>query len=363
MVEEKNRLASYGATEAHFAAADTADGLVLARVISQYRDLYRIVTEKDDGLAEVSGRLRHQSANPAAFPAVGDFVLVDRMQIDAGNAIIQEVLPRRSVFERSAVGGTGQSQIVAANIDLVFICMSLNNDFNLNRLERYLSLAWTSGARPVIVLTKADLCDDVDTLLAEIETVAFGVDVLVTSSADEGSCLQLLPYVGVGLTASFIGSSGVGKSTLINCLLGREALATSAIREDDDKGRHTTTRRDLMLLPQGGAVIDTPGMREIGVEPADLSKSFSDIAELASQCRFNDCSHTNEPGCAVQEAKLAGKLDERRFDNYMKLAKEARYEGLNSRQIEEEKINSMVGGFNEMKQIRNYVKQKNKRRQ
>ncbi len=356
-----NQLKKYGAEERFFTEAAQFDKMSLARVISQYKGLYRIVTEQSKGLAEVSGRFRFEASSLLAYPAVGDFVMVDRADLQSGNAIIHQVLSRKSAFMRAAVGVSNEAQLVAANIDFVFICMALNNDYNLNRLERYLSIAWDSGATPVVVLTKSDLCDDLAEILIEISSVAVGVDVVTTSSLDKESYQQLFHYIKPGLTASFIGSSGVGKSTLINLLAGKELLATSHIRQDD-KGCHTTTRRDLLLLPQGGIVIDTPGMRELGVESADLSKSFADIEELVLQCKFNDCTHITEPGCAVQQAIADGELDARRFENYKKLQKEARYDGLSSKQIETEKINAMFGGTAEMKRIRDYAKQKNKRR-
>lgn len=330
-------------------------------MVSQYKDLYRIVTEYSEGLGEVSGKFRYEASNLFEYPAVGDFVMVDRMDMQSGNAIIHKVLTRKSAFERTAVGLTNQIQVVAANIDIVFICMSLNSNYNLSRLERYLSVVWNSGATPVVVLTKSDLCNDLTSTLSEISSVAIGVDIIATSSFDQASCGNLLLYLQPGVTASFVGSSGVGKSTLINLLAGEELLATSAIRQDD-KGRHTTARRELLILPQGGIVIDTPGMRELGVESVDLSKSFADIDELVTRCKFNDCTHVAEPGCAVLGAIASGKLDERRFENYQKLKKEARYEGLSSRQIEAEKLKAMFGSFGGIKNARGFIKQKNKQR-
>ena len=328
---------------------------------SQYKDLYKIVTEQGETLAEISGKFRYEAACLSDFPAVGDFVMVDRADSDSGNAIIHRVLKRKSVFERTAVGMDNEVQVVAANIDIVFICMSLNNDYNLSRLERYLSVAWNSRALPVVVLTKSDLCGDLSSVMTEVFTVALGANVIAMSILDQTSFLQMRSYLKPGVTASFIGSSGVGKSTLINLLAGEELLATSTIRQDD-KGRHTTSRRELMVLPQGGIVIDTPGMRELGVESVDLSKSFSEIDALATQCRFRDCTHSSEPGCAVLAALEEGRLDERRLENYQKLRREAKYDGLSSRQIEEEKIKTMFGSKSDMKKAMDAVKQKNKRR-
>ena len=355
-----NQLIHYGASERWFAEATLYPDLYLARVISQYKDLYKIITESGECLAEISGKFRYEAMELSQHPAVGDFVMTDRTEGGSGNAIIHHVLTRKSVFERTAVGSEHQTQVVAANIDTVFICMSLNNDYNLSRLERYLSVAWNSRAIPVIVLTKADLCEVLPSVMAEISTVAFGTDVAVTSSLDTASCNKLLPYLQNGMTASFIGSSGVGKSTLINRLMGEDLLSTSTIRQDD-KGRHTTTRRELLVLPHGGVVIDTPGMRELGVESVDLSKSFSDIEETAAKCRFRDCTHTKEPGCAVRQALDDGILDQRRMESYLKLKREARYDGMSFKQIETEKLDEMFKGVGGMKKVRKYIRENNKR--
>jgi ribosome biogenesis GTPase len=351
---------NYGAGERRLAEAALTPELRLARVLTQSKELYKIADEEGETLAEVSGKFRHDAKSPSEYPAVGDFVLAARAE-EGGRAVIHRVLPRQSAFTRTAPGAEQDLQVVAANVDLVFLCMSLNNDYNPSRLERYLSVAWASGATPVIVLTKSDLCADLSSVLAEVASIAPGTDIVVTSSTDQDSCDRLLSYLKPGVTGSFLGSSGVGKSTLINRLAGEERLATSDIRRDD-KGRHTTTRRELLVLPQGGVVIDTPGMRELGVDAVDLSRSFADIEELAAKCRFRDCSHTAEPGCAVLQALSDGLLEERRFENYRKLKKEARYDGLSSRQIEAEKLEAMFGGKGAMKQARDFAKQKNKRR-
>ena len=356
-----NILKDYGADAGFFAEAALHPGWHMARVTSQYKGLYKAVTNQGETLAEISGKFRHKASALAHYPAVGDFVMLSRPDSEAGHAIIHHVLKRKSVFTRSAVGLEEQTQIIAANIDIVFICMSLNNDYNASRLERYLSVAWDSGALPVVILTKSDLCADLPHILDEISAVALGVDVITTSVNAQASYDGLNSYLKPGVTASFIGSSGVGKSTLINLLAGKEVSRTSAIGHDD-KGMHTTTYRELMVLPQGGIVIDTPGMRELGIDFADLSRSFADIEALAAQCRFDDCTHGKEPGCAMKQALETGALDERRWANYQKLKREARYRGLSSRQLEAEKLNGMFESFGGMKKMRAFIRKNDKRR-
>lgn len=299
---------------------------VTGRIISQEKGLYRLLCENVEYLAEVSGKMRYNAENASDFPAVGDYVEAETGDSAESHAIIHRILPRKSVFIRKAAGTGHRDQVVAANIDTVFICMSLNNDFNIRRLERYLSIAWDSGASPVIVLTKSDLCSDIDTYLWEVEGVAFGTNVVVTSSFEEDGYAKILPYIEPGKTIALIGSSGVGKSTLINRLTGEDRLETNGLR-NDDKGRHTTIRRELVILENGAMVIDTPGMRELGLWDAEegLERAFADIEQLANRCRFQNCSHTSEPGCAVRAAIESGDLPEERWLSYEKLRAENRY--------------------------------------
>lgn len=310
----------YGWSEKRAALADQSEGLIPARIISQDKGLYRAVCERGELFASVSGAFRYRASIPADYPTVGDFVLLAAAD-DRG--VIQELLPRASVFTRKASGTSREEQVVAANVDTVFLCMALNNDFNIRRLERYLSVAWESGATPVVVLTKADICEDAEDKRREVEAVAAGVDILVTSAMEKDGYGAVLPYITSGRTTAFLGSSGAGKSTLINRLLGEEKLETNGLR-NDDRGRHTTTRRQLLLLPCGGMVIDTPGMRELGMWDAakGVEKAFSEITRLAESCRFRDCTHTSEPGCAITAALEAGELSSERWRSYQKLQKE-----------------------------------------
>lgn len=298
--------------------------LTVCRVVLQEKDLYHVIHKDGMMQAQVSGKFRYDAITVSDFPAVGDYVMAD---ITGGDrAVIHNVLPRTSVFIRKAAGKSNTEQVVAANIDTVFLCMSLNNDFNIRRIERYMTAAWDSGAVPVVLLTKTDLCDEVDAKIAQIESVAVGVDIITTSVAEPDGYSQITPYLKVGKTLAFVGSSGVGKSTLINHLLGDDRLDTNGLR-NDDKGRHTTTHRELLMLPSGTMVIDTPGMREMGMWDSSegLSAAFEDIEELSAKCRFKNCTHKSEPGCAVQAAIKNGELSEERLSSYEKLKIENAY--------------------------------------
>ncbi|MGD6871901.1 ribosome small subunit-dependent GTPase A [Sutcliffiella horikoshii] len=298
-------------------------GYTVGRVMLEHKRLYRVETDHGECLAEVAGKYRFKAVTREDYPAVGDWVVLSERQ-EEGKATIHALLPRFSKFSRKAAGLTTEEQIVAANVDTVFLVQSLNYDFNPRRLERYLVMAWESGSNPVVVLTKSDLCEDIPEKIAEMEAVAFGVPIHAVSVKDETGLEELASYFTVGKTVALLGSSGAGKSTLTNYLLGEEKQLIQEVRSDDDKGKHTTTYRELYMLPTGGLVLDTPGMRELQLWEADgaISHSFQDIEELAEQCYFRDCKHANEPKCAVQGAIEGGTLDPGRYQSYVKLQRE-----------------------------------------
>ena len=297
-----------------------ADGdSVPGRVSVQHRGAYDVLTEHGELRTEVVRRLVHEAAGPADLPVVGDWVVVVP-GVEEGSGTITAVLPRFTKFSRKTAWQATEEQVLAANIDIAFLVASMNEDLNLRRLERYLILAWESGARPVIVLTKADLHPAPEIAVAEVDSVAGGVPVLAISSVTGAGLDEMTSYLQPGVTAVLLGSSGVGKSTIVNRLLGEELLATQGLR-NDGKGRHTTTRRELIQLPGGGLIIDTPGIREVQLWIADegIDEAFDDITSLFANCRFSDCAHDREPGCAVRAALADGTLPAERWDSYLKL--------------------------------------------
>ena len=314
-----------------------------ARVAEENREMFRLLSPQGEFMAEVSGKFRHEVTARADFPAVGDWVLASTRK-EESRATIHRVLNRKSKFSRKIAGKKTEEQIVAANVDVVFIVSSLNSEFNLRRLERYVALAWESGAQPVIVLNKSDLAENAEELRREAEAAAIGVRVILTSalrgdgideireiirSAPEGKSTGDIPTkkMRVAKTAALLGSSGVGKSSIINAILGTELLDTGEIRESDDRGRHTTTTRNLIVAPNGGVLIDTPGMRELQLWDANegIDQAFGEIAELAMDCKFRDCKHVNEPGCAVRSAVESGSLAAERLESFHKLGREEKF--------------------------------------
>ena len=310
-----------------------ASGLLPGRVGLEHQHIYRVYLEDGEPLAHVAGRLRHRAAGRHEFPAVGDWVAVARSTAER-RAVIHAVLPRRSRFSRKVAGSTTEEQVVAANVDTVLLVAGLDDNFNLRRIERYLVMAREGGASPVVVLNKADLCGEAETRVHEVESIASDVAVHLVSCVTGRGLDRLLAYAVPTRTVALLGSSGVGKSTIINRLLGREKQPTRAVRPTDSRGRHTTTHRELIVLPTGGLLIDTPGMRELQMWDAvgSLGETFDDIAELAPGCHFRDCRHDTEPRCAVRAAVEAGRLAPGRLESYLRLQREV--DALTKRQDE-----------------------------
>jgi len=321
-------LESYGWSEffARSFASFVDEGYSAGRVAVQHKTQYELYTEYGELSAETTGKMQYDARSKKELPVVGDWVVI-RAREQESKATIYDILPRKSKFSRKAAGAKTEEQIVAANVDAVFLVTGLDGNFNLRRLERYLVVAWESGADPVIVLNKADLCDDIGQKVREVESVALGVPIVVVSAINDRGLDQVLAHIKLGTTGALLGSSGVGKSTIINHLLGRELLRTQEVRATDDRGRQTTTRRELIVLPSGGLLMDTPGMRELQLWGGDegILDAFQDIAELAQQCPFRDCQHGPEPDCAVQQALEDGTLDAARFASYQKLQREIAY--------------------------------------
>jgi len=291
-----------------------ANGLVPARVAVQHRGAYDLMHEHGEQRASAANRLVREEG----LPAVGDWV-----GIDLKSNLIEVLLPRRTSISRKEVWLATREQILAANVDIAFLVQALPLDFNPRRLERYLAMAWESGAQPVVLLTKTDLVDDVQPYLDQVEEVTLGSCPVLAVSARTGEGLdEFRAWLEPNKTAVLLGSSGVGKSTIVNSLVGEELLPTQEVREGDQMGRHTTTRRELILIPTGGVVLDTPGIRELQLWDADLERTFGDVEEVARRCRFADCNHDREPGCAIREALANGSLSQERWQSYVKLQRE-----------------------------------------
>lgn len=312
-----------GRWAAAFEAAAPGGGLLPARVVHEHRGAYGTVCADGERVARLPGALRRAAADAAALPAVGDWVALEPLPGER-TAMVRALLPRRTKLSRRASGENELEQVVAANLDAVFVTTSLGRDFNPRRLERFLAACRESGAEPVLLLNKLDACADPAPLLAEARSVAGDAAVVALSARTGAGIEALADWVRPGRTVGFVGSSGVGKSTLINRLLGREALRTGPVREHDERGRHTTTRRELFLLPGGGVLLDTPGMREMQLweAGAGLGAAFDEIEALASSCRFGDCRHEAEPGCAVKAAAESGAVAAERLESWRKLRRE-----------------------------------------
>ena len=294
-------------------------------IITQSHNLYTVCPEADhDTLlqARVSGKMMHRLQHPAEYPAVGDRVSLE-WDGKSENAVISAVLPRHGCLNRVGDMNTQQSQVIAANLDVLVVCMSLNQNYNLRRAERYLAAARAADIAPVIVLTKADLCPECELRRQEVRPAFPDAEALLSAPDMPEAVERIRKMLAEGKFVAFAGSSGVGKSTLVNAVLGRQVMDTSAVRAGDGKGRHTTTHRELIFADGGGAVIDTPGMRAFALDDADVEDVFADIAALAQECRFSDCSHGSEPGCAVRRAVAEGRIPQKQLESYLRLKREA----------------------------------------
>jgi ribosome biogenesis GTPase len=318
----------------------------IGRIGAVFQNKFKVFCENKEIIADLKGKLIFEND----FPVIGDWVILK-------DNLIIDILPRKTKLSRKVAGKEIKEQIIASNIDYIFIVSSLNNDFNLSRLERYLTMVWESKATPVFVLTKSDIADDIDNKILSLENISFGVPIHIISNYNNTGINELYQYFENNKTIVLIGSSGVGKSTLINKLLGEDVLKTNGLR-NDDKGRHTTTHRELFLLKDSGIIIDTPGIREIQLWNGNLDNTFQDIEDLSQNCKFKDCQHIHEPGCAVKHAIEIGTLDKKRLLNYHKLKKELSYDGMNFKQLEKTKIKNMTGSLKAMKQIRKISKNK-----
>lgn len=303
------------------------DSFSVGRVISEHKERYRVRNEKSEYEAEVIGNLRFTARGRSDFPAVGDWVAIT--QYEENKVLIHAILPRKTVIEREAVGKQGEKQIIATNIDSAFIVQAVDRDFNINRIERYLTICHASGVKPVVILNKTDLISEqeLEDILKPVKERLSQVPVIALSNESRLGYEQLLEHIEKGQTYCLLGSSGVGKSTLMNNLSGRELMSTGAISESTNKGRHVTSHRELIVLESGGILIDNPGMREVGIADASagLDAVFERIVSLANQCRFPDCTHVHESGCAVREAVENGEIDQASYENYLKMEREKQH--------------------------------------
>ena len=333
-------------------------GLIPARVGKEDRQTYLLLSGTGELSGHISGRFLHDARPKGEFPGVGDWVVAQKVP-DEQKAVIHDILPRKSCFARQPPGGRTEEQVVAANVDTVFIVNALDGGraFNPRRIERYLALAWESGASPVLVLNKVDVCPDVDACMRESEAIALGIPIHPVSATEDIGIDLLREHLRQGETAALIGSSGVGKSALVNALLGTDKQETGAVREDDLRGRHTTVSRELILLPDSGMIIDTPGMRELRMwgNESSVSDTFGDIEELATQCRFRDCRHQQEPGCAIHHAIGQGVLDGGRFDSYLRLQREMAHHA--SRQNHKDRLAEKARGKQLSQMVRRHCKE------
>ena len=312
---------------AHAFQPFTAQGLVAARVALEHKHAYILLSTGGELSAECTGRLLHQAVHRTDLPAVGDWVAV-RIRPGEACADIHAVMPRRTKFSRRAVGKSGAEQILATNVDTVLLVTALDQNYNLRRIERYLAVAWESGAQPIVVLSKSDLHSDPDAARSEVESIAIGAPVINVSAIAGEGIDGLAEWLQPGRTLAMLGSSGVGKSTLINRLLGADRQRTSAVSDAVGKGRHTTTHRELLVAPSGFLVIDTPGMRELQLWDIDcdaLDATFADVTDIIARCRFGNCAHRGEPGCAIQASLDNGSLDPARWQSFQKLQREQAY--------------------------------------
>jgi ribosome biogenesis GTPase len=339
--------------EAYFAPCKNK-GLLPGRISIHHRERYVIHAEQGELWGQVSGKFRFEAKGLHDYPSVGDWVAFEKATQDQP-AIIQHVLERKSKFSRKVAGNQQDEQILAANIDIVFLVMGLDGNYNPRRLERYLTFAWESGARPVVVLNKSDICPMLEECREETRYIANGVDIIVMSAHHPEDLAPFHNLLKSGVTGVLLGSSGVGKSTITNLLLGKEHSRVQEVRESDSRGRHTTAYRELLLLPTGGIIIDTPGLRGLQFWEGEegLSGSFEDIEKLAAKCKFRDCKHETEPGCAIKTALENGTLDADRYENYKKLQREIRYQAaraeMSAQRLEKERWKKISQQINKLK--------------